>query len=322
VSLDKLDSAAAESGRALDVHSMYVGALLRRARVHAALGDVAGAKADFTRFIVLVEGARLHPYPPPNQGAACHFDMPSEVTDGQLEEVQAEMEALGIKSPAGGRKAGKKKTRGLNPFSCLCSKKKTADQVADGKPAVTIAADAAAAPPAAGGKPARWPMGRRNFKRGGKTTAGAGRRSSPAASKPPQSPGRSPRTKARSRRRVSFSLSPGRRKKKGGAADPDPDGDSADGSDDGSDEEEDPLLDPPEGVVADPGVDYYAVLGIDDASAPDDEIREAYRRLAGELRDDESDGAEGRLEGIRVAYAVLADGERRREYDEARGVDP
>ncbi|EJK57452.1 hypothetical protein THAOC_22501, partial [Thalassiosira oceanica] len=85
VSLDKLDSAAAESGRALDVHSMYVGALLRRARVHAALGDVAGAKADFTRFIVL------------------------------LEEVQAEMEALGDQVPRGGEEGRQEEDEGPEP---------------------------------------------------------------------------------------------------------------------------------------------------------------------------------------------------------------
>ena len=337
VSLDKLDSAAAESGRALDVHSMYVGALLRRARVHAALGDVAGAKADFTRFIVLVEGARLHPYPPPNQGAACHFDMPSEVTDGQLEEVQREMEGLGIKGPAG-RRGGRGRRGSLNPLRnlSLCGKKKAAGQVADGM----VPGDGGGA--AGTRRTARWPMGGGNFsrKRGG--TSGAGRRSSPAGTaapnaKPPPSERKS-RPRGRSRR-VSFSLSPGRIKRNRKVEGPDdPDGEAADGDDSAGDDEDgggelakhnddadDWLVDPPDGVVPDPSVDYYAVLGVDASdglwNGSDDEIRKACVNMAREFHPDRSDGSEGaaaRFEEIRIAYAVLGDEGRRREYDEAR----
>jgi curved DNA-binding protein CbpA len=71
--------------------------------------------------------------------------------------------------------------------------------------------------------------------------------------------------------------------------------------------------------------DYYAILGVPE-TAPDDEIKRVYRRLALQHHPDRNPGdrrAEARFKEISEAYAVLSDGARRREYDGLRaGAGP
>jgi molecular chaperone DnaJ len=68
--------------------------------------------------------------------------------------------------------------------------------------------------------------------------------------------------------------------------------------------------------------DYYKVLGVPkDASNP--EIKKAYRKLAREFHPDANKGdskAEERFKEISEAYDVLADEQRRKEYDDARAL--
>ncbi len=63
--------------------------------------------------------------------------------------------------------------------------------------------------------------------------------------------------------------------------------------------------------------DYYKILGVaKDASEP--EIKKAYRKLAMKYHPDHADGdkaAEERFKKISEAYAVLSDGEKRKQYD-------
>ncbi len=66
--------------------------------------------------------------------------------------------------------------------------------------------------------------------------------------------------------------------------------------------------------------DYYAILGVPE-SAPEDEVKRAYRRLALRHHPDRNRGdkrAEERFKEISEAYAVLMDPGRRREYDALR----
>ena len=68
--------------------------------------------------------------------------------------------------------------------------------------------------------------------------------------------------------------------------------------------------------------DYYAVLGVArNASASD--IKKAYRRLAQQHHPDTAKGdkaAEERFKEISVAYDVLGDEEKRKEYDRIRDM--
>src|SRR5262245_52176278 len=67
--------------------------------------------------------------------------------------------------------------------------------------------------------------------------------------------------------------------------------------------------------------DYYAILGVP-ATASDEEMKRAYRRLALRHHPDRNPGdrrAEERFKEISEAYAVLMDPARRREYDRLRG---
>ncbi len=69
-----------------------------------------------------------------------------------------------------------------------------------------------------------------------------------------------------------------------------------------------------------PVKDYYAALGVD-PQASEAEIRQAFRRLARRFHPDlnpDSPEAEAKFREINEAYKVLADPQRRREYDQAR----
>ena len=63
--------------------------------------------------------------------------------------------------------------------------------------------------------------------------------------------------------------------------------------------------------------DYYKVLGLT-SSATEKEITRAYRKLAKELHPDTNPGSEEKFKEISVAYDVLGDAEKRKEYDEVR----
>ncbi len=63
--------------------------------------------------------------------------------------------------------------------------------------------------------------------------------------------------------------------------------------------------------------DYYKVLGVS-KSAPGDEIKKAYRKLALKFHPDKNKGdksAEEKFKQISEAYAVLSDPEKRKQYD-------
>ncbi|HET9010512.1 MAG TPA: DnaJ domain-containing protein, partial [Gemmatimonadaceae bacterium] len=66
--------------------------------------------------------------------------------------------------------------------------------------------------------------------------------------------------------------------------------------------------------------DYYAVLGVP-ASATQDEIKKAYRKLAAKHHPDKNPTdpkAAETFKGISEAYQTLGDAEKRKQYDEMR----
>jgi molecular chaperone DnaJ len=67
--------------------------------------------------------------------------------------------------------------------------------------------------------------------------------------------------------------------------------------------------------------DYYKVLGVA-ATATEKDITRAYRKLAKELHPDTNPGSEDRFKEISVAYDVLGDAAKRKEYDEVRRLGP
>lgn len=60
--------------------------------------------------------------------------------------------------------------------------------------------------------------------------------------------------------------------------------------------------------------DYYAILGID-KTASKDEVKKAFRKLAGKYHPDKKTGDEAKFKEISEAYSVLSDDKKRAEYD-------
>jgi molecular chaperone DnaJ len=67
--------------------------------------------------------------------------------------------------------------------------------------------------------------------------------------------------------------------------------------------------------------DYYKVLGLT-SSATDKEITRAYRKLAKSSHPDTNPGSEEKFKEVSVAYDVLGDAAKRKEYDEVRRLGP
>ncbi len=67
--------------------------------------------------------------------------------------------------------------------------------------------------------------------------------------------------------------------------------------------------------------DYYKVLGLS-SSATEKEITRAYRKLAKPPHPDTNPGSEEKFKEVSVAYDVLGDAEKRKEYDEVRRLGP
>ncbi|WP_062305924.1 DnaJ C-terminal domain-containing protein [Demequina subtropica] len=68
--------------------------------------------------------------------------------------------------------------------------------------------------------------------------------------------------------------------------------------------------------------DFYATLGVSKESSQDD-IKKAYRKLARDLHPDRNPGdaaSEKRFKDVGEAYAVLSDGEQRKQYDAVRAM--
>ena len=98
-SLGRYQDAVVESSHAIEIHNMYMKAILRRARCFAKIGENNRAQTDFNRWLALVHGSKSMPFPPLNQGPACFFDMPSEVSKQEVNAVKSEMNELGLSPP-------------------------------------------------------------------------------------------------------------------------------------------------------------------------------------------------------------------------------
>ncbi|KAL3809548.1 hypothetical protein ACHAXA_001822 [Cyclostephanos tholiformis] len=288
--MGKQEEAIREASHAIEIHPTYMKAILRRGKCNAMVGQLEMARADYGRYVSLVEEAMRqrgsNQYPRSNQGSACYFDLPSNVSVSQLEVVKREMKSLiGEQPPAreinarertGGRwirRTGRGRRRKLwwtKPNGCWFCQKDVRSHVVP--------------------QPSHQPPAADDAQRRRKVTFSAPSVSSipPHLIPPPQSfPPKQPNDNSYPslvKLRPAF----------------------------------DRPLDAPSAI--DPGVDYYAVLGLTiDASESD--IKRAYHTLARMYHPDRNKSEEAILlfQDISFAHTILVDTKgKRREYDNAR----
>lgn len=62
---------------------------------------------------------------------------------------------------------------------------------------------------------------------------------------------------------------------------------------------------------------HYSTLGVADTATPD-EIKKAYRKLAGQYHPDKEGGDKTRFQEVQKAYEVLSDPQKKQQYDMER----
>mmetsp|Transcript_14046 Transcript_14046/g.30229 ORF Transcript_14046/g.30229 Transcript_14046/m.30229 type:complete len:936 (+) Transcript_14046:118-2925(+) len=290
-SLGRYRDAIAESTYAIDIHSMYMKAILRRARCFVKVKDISRAQADFNRWIVLVEGARKLPYPPANQGPSCFFDMPSDIKQAELNAVRSEMNELGITPTEPRGRKSKARTfleryfkvpslRVPNFSEMLlgsCRKKNVSSQV--------VVNSKAKSKPTGGGSVRSAPRGS-----GGASLNASSRSLRSRSSRAP------PQTAFRPDPPINPSIIKSR-----------------------------PAFDHPlePTSIIDVDVDYYAALELDVLASPSlSDIKQSYHRLAKQYHPDRNrsdpKAAELRFQEVKAAFDVLGDKANKMKYDKER----
>ena len=322
-SLGRYEEAIVECSAALDIHSMYMKALLRRARCHAKLGDLTKSQEDYQRWNMLVEKARRQPYPAINIGPACFFDMPSEVKNHDWNAVKSEISEMGIsissqtnmkkasfvamsfrKSPRGAsrnkgffsKQPGFKVLKDLLGCSC-CFKKSVHDQVVGGTTPENVS---------------RKPHVENDDTSSNSSSLNMQPRiPPPSLFKHTNEPRTSPDTAAPDPTTASHESNNRR-----------PDPPSPKNIIRVKDSGFQKVLEPPTKIDA--NVDYYDILGCD-PSASITEIKLAYHKMAKNFHPDRIGGSLEKFQEVHLAYEIVGDQDLRRKYDKMRlggGLEP
>ena len=297
--LGRQEDAIKEATYAIEIHSTYMKAILRRAKCYAKIGQREKALVDYERFIMLVNEARKSKYPSLTHGSACYFALPSEVSQAQLVEVQRDIHLLKsnahsrdgfttTSSTAGpGMRRRTRRRRKFKPLKtdglCLCCKTNIQAQVVGQQ---STPASNRSSPPIVDDTPRRrlvsFSLPRSsNFS----VTSSRSRDSSSVRSPLPQSGARS--------KSYNDVVKPR------------------------------PPFDRPVDATSDMdvNVDYYSVLGLS-KTASESDIKTAYRQFAKEYHPDRSksknEDLTSKFHNVTLAYTILGDSGKKKEYDEAR----
>jgi tetratricopeptide (TPR) repeat protein len=292
--LGRQEDAIKEATYAIEIHSTYMKAILRRAKCYAKK-----ALVDYERFIMLVNEARKSKYPSLTHGSACYFALPSEVSQAQLVEVQRDIHLLksnahsrdGFTTTSSTTGPGlRRRTRRRRKFKplktdglCLCCKTNIQAQVVGQQ---STPASNRSSPPIVDDTPRRrlvsFSLPRSsNFS----VTSSRSRDSSSVRSPLPQSGARS--------KSYNDVVKPR------------------------------PPFDRPVDATSDMdvNVDYYSVLGLS-KTASESDIKTAYRQFAKEYHPDRSksknEDLTSKFHNVTLAYTILGDSGKKKEYDEAR----
>ncbi|EJK72394.1 hypothetical protein THAOC_06080 [Thalassiosira oceanica] len=91
MALKKYREAVKDCTAALRIHTHYMKAILRRGRCFARIRQYQEAIADYERYIRLVLEARKSPQSAVRSNAACTFDRPIDVTEGEYSKARQEL---------------------------------------------------------------------------------------------------------------------------------------------------------------------------------------------------------------------------------------
>jgi tetratricopeptide (TPR) repeat protein len=91
---NQYSDALAECSNALNIHSRYMKAMLRRARCYTRLSRAQEAQSEYRRWLALVEEAKKSPRTAGAFVPPCLFDGPGDVTDVDITTVHSELKTL------------------------------------------------------------------------------------------------------------------------------------------------------------------------------------------------------------------------------------
>jgi hypothetical protein len=91
MALKKYREAVKECTAALQIHTDYMKAMLRKARCFARMYQYQEAVAEYERYIQLVDEAKRSPESAININAACTFDRPVDITDAEYSKAKQEL---------------------------------------------------------------------------------------------------------------------------------------------------------------------------------------------------------------------------------------
>ncbi|EJK48019.1 hypothetical protein THAOC_33220, partial [Thalassiosira oceanica] len=113
MALKKYREAVKECTAALRIHTHYMKAMLRRGRCFARIRQYQEAIAEYERYIQLVLEARKSPQSAASSNAACTFDRPIDITEGEYSKARQELADVrkSMRQAAANDQAQRKKQR-------------------------------------------------------------------------------------------------------------------------------------------------------------------------------------------------------------------
>jgi len=286
MALKKYREAVKECTAALRIHTHYMKAMLRRGRCFARIRQYQEAIAEYERYIQLVQEARRSPQNAANSNAACTFDRPIDITEGEYTKAKQEL-------------ADVRKSMRQAAAHDLAQRKKQREQQFNFNKNFKAAANDAA---------------RRRQEAPGRDNAHTRKKQWDAGNQRPWDSFGGASPKKTSSRSKSAKEPPAGAKPSHGGASASRKSQSKSSSSHHQQQQQQPNV-----AKAPVGSDHYQVLGLSHTAASSD-IRKAYHKMALKYHPDKNaeDGAADIFRRVKLAYEILGNDQTRISYDAQR----